>query len=514
MGEFMKRLLVAVAAFGAFGESVALAAVTLAAPFRDGAVLQRGVPVCVWGEAGPREKIEVSFAGKTASATADAKGAWKAFLPPLEASAVGRPLKAAGTDGEVTVSDVLVGEVWIASGQSNMEMPLWGGSNRFRDAEGAVLSQYVRCPAIRFFRTSCYKWSATPTNGTDAVWEAVTPETVREFSAVAYFFADELHRALGVPVGILSAHWGGAGIDAWTPREGYDLHPELEEGRFPVTAQWKKEMAKGSISSACQQPTVIYNRLVAPFVPYTAKGVIWYQGEHNVTHDSETYGLKLRAYLDGMRKVFANPSLRLYLAQIAVFDYERLDKSSGKQAKMVRLQMEQEKFAASEPGAGIAILTDVLSVDDVHPRSKRCVAQRLALQALKKDYGFDVVCDSPVFRSAKLLDDGTVELAFEGETKGGWYMYNDNRSTELSFELQDKEGEWHPARLVNIHRPTGIWDAKTGVVAGEKLVVGWRDDGQVFAPKAVRYMHSAPWKGALYTNAGLPIGPFSAAAAK
>lgn len=489
--------------------SVLFAVLSLGAPFKDGAVLQRNKPVNVWGEADAGAQVEVAFADARVSAKTDAKGAWRVALPAQSASKVGRTLKVTSGEATVSVSDVLVGEVWIASGQSNMEMPLWGGSNRFRDAEGAALSQYVRRPYIRFFRTSCYKWSVTPEKATEAVWEAVTPEKVREFSAVAFFFADELYQALDVPVGILSAHWGGTNIDAWTPREGYDLHPENAAGKYAVTKDWKAELKAGSVSAACQQPTVIYNKMVAPFVPYTVKGEIWYQGEHNVTHDSETYALKMKTFFDGMKAVLGNPDLKLYFAQIAPFAYERLDNTPGKMAKMVRLQMEQEKFACSEPNAGIAVLSDVLSLDDVHPRSKRNCARRFAMMALKNDYGFDIVAESPVFKSARLLDDGTVELTFDGETKGGWYMYNDDRSTELAFELETQDGEWRPARVVNMHAPTGIWDPKTNVVTGERLIVGWAGEPPVFAAKGVRYMHNAPWKGALYTNAGLPVGPFA-----
>lgn len=483
-----------------------------AAPFRDGAVLQRGVPVKVWGTAPKGAKVRVAF-GDAAVESVATDGSWTVDLPAMTACGTGRVLSAETTGGDGAalrreVRDVLVGEVWLASGQSNMEMPLWGGSNRFRDGEGATLIRYLRRPNIRFFCTSDYKWSVTPKRETAAEWTAlVDPGKFRHFSAVATYFAMNLQDALDVPIGILSAHWGGTGVAPWTPREGYELHPGLEEAKYPVTKDWKPEMKKGAVSGACQQPTVIYNEMIAPLVPYTVKGAIWYQGEHNVSADSGRYAALLEAMHDGWKKVFANPSLKLYFAEIAVFGYSNGD--AEKMRNMVELQKQQMKYAAEAKDAGIAILSDVTSLDDVHPRWKRRVGERLALLAMKRDYALPVAAESPVLEKATRLANGDVELAFRGDVEGGWYMYNADRGDELSFELQDVDGNWHPARIANMHQPTGIWDPKTNTVEGEKLVVGWRGERPLFAPKAVRYMHSAPWKGELYTNAGLPLGPFS-----
>ncbi|MCQ2389276.1 MAG: hypothetical protein MJ138_06140 [Kiritimatiellae bacterium] len=499
----MKKIVLgacAVCAWSVFG-------VELASPFKDGAVLQRGRPVPVWGTAEAGEKVTVSFAGATVSATADAQGAWRVALPAMKASKESRELVVRGAKDAKTVKDVLVGEVWIASGQSNMEMRLWGGSNRFSDEGGAVLSQFVRRPLIRFFCTANYKWSVTPVKTTDAKWVSLAPENVGGTSAVAFYFAEGLNRELDVPVGVVAAYWGGTNIDAWTPREGYDLHPELAPGKYPVTANWNPSLAKGAISGGCQQPTVIYNAQLAPVAPFAVRGAIWYQGEHNTNHEDEvpTYAARMHALHDGWKKTFENPDFKLYFVQIAQYwcgdDEKRLD-------RWFDVQRQQEKFAEEEPNAGMAVTSDVRSWKDVHPRSKLAVARRLLLLALKRDYGFaDVVCDSPVFEKATRLDNGDVKLEFKHAPKG-WYVYNDDFSQELSFELRDADGVWHPAQVRNLHKPTYVWDGASGVGKDAHLVIGWAPGAHVFAPKGVRYMRAPRGRGNLYTDKGLPVGPF------
>ena len=485
----------------------AASAIELGAPFTDGAVLQRDRPVRVWGRAAAGARVTVAFGGSCATATADARGDWRVELPAMSASKTPRELVASAAEGEARVRDVLVGEVWLAAGQSNMEMPLGGGMNRFRDEAGLLLRQYVRRADIRFLPMTEYnRISARPLRTTKAKWVRVTPETVGELSAVAWYFAEELNRALDVPVGVVSAHVGGTGIDAWTPREGYDLHPELAEmAAYPVTEDWNAKLKKGPVTSRNQQPTVLYNLMVAPVTPYQLRGAIWYQGEHNVFEKGATgaYSVKMHALFDGWRRTFENPAMKLYFAQIAPFDYEATDPTSGANGYLPRLQIEQAKFAAEETNAAMVVTGDVGSLGDVHPHEKASVGRRLAMLALKNDYGFGgIVAESPTLAKARVAGD-VVQLDFDGvET---WHVYRPDRTTDLTFEVLDRNGAWRPADVLNMHVPNGYWDAQHGCVPTNRLVVGARN---VPTPRGVRYLFSLPFRGGLRSNWGLPLGPF------
>ena len=481
-------------------------AVEFGAPFTDGAVLQRDRPVRVWGRASAGAEVAVSFGTVRVTALADAQGDWRAELPPQPASGTPCELVATAAEGEARVRDVLVGEVWLAAGQSNMEMPLGGGANRFRDEAGLLLKQYVRRANVRFLPMTVYnRIAAKPQRTTAAKWVRVTPETIGELSAVAWYFAEELNRALDIPIGIVSAHVGGTGVDAWTPREGYDLHPELELASYPVTNEWTSAMKKGPVTSRTQQPTVLYNVMIAPVTPYSLRGAIWYQGEHNVSERGVTgaYSAKMHALFDGWRRTFDNPGMKLYYVQIAPFDYEATDRGAGKNAFLPRLQLEQAKFAAEETNAAMVVTGDVGSLGDVHPHSKLSVGRRLALLALKNDYGFDgIVAESPTLAKARVAGD-VVNLDFDGVRT--WNVYRSDRTTDLSFEVLDLKGVWRPAEVLNMHIPNGYWDGNHGCVLTNRLVIGARD---VPTPRGVRYLFTLPFKGGLQSNWGLPLGPF------
>ena len=263
------KLMVLAAACAAVG--VAEAKVTAGTPFADNMVLQRDRPVPVWGRADAGEKVTVTFAGQTKSATADAAGAWKVTLDALPASKENRTLKVAGPSNEESFANVLVGEVWFASGQSNMECPIWGGSPRYRDGKGGIMTAMTRRPYIRYAKNP-RQWSATPKTDWKAVWRDFSPESFKaspqQLSAVAFYYALELYGALEIPVGIIDSSWGGTNIDAWTPRAGYANHPELADvAAFPVTAEWQNTMKKGPVSGAHQQPTALWNGMVAAWAP-------------------------------------------------------------------------------------------------------------------------------------------------------------------------------------------------------------------------------------------------------
>ena len=495
----MKRVKAAMLLTAATASVTVQAKLEMGTPFSDHAVLQRGVEVPVWGTAEPGSKVTVSFAGAEVSAKAGGDGAWSVKLPKMEASAESRTLAVRelregllfddATDS-LEIADVLVGEVWFASGQSNMECPIWGGNPRYRDGAGALVTSMDHLPNIRFAKND-KAWSAKPTKAKSQGWKKYEPSSFAGYtlSAVAYYYARELYLALGgVPVGIVDASWGGTNIDAWTPRCGYDgcdesIRPTAE---YPVTDKWEKSMKKGPIGGAHQQPTVLFNGMVDSWAPMAMRGFIWYQGCHN-SGEASLYAEKMRALRDGWAKRFANPNLKIYFVQLAPW-----------RSNWPLLVEAQTKYAEAEPNAALAVTADVGNFDDIHPNRKEIVAKRLAVHALKRDYGFDIAeDDSPVFESANFAD-GKVTMKFKHAS--GWYVYSPDRSTKPAFEVAGEDGAWKSAILENVE--------KNGVIKGEELVVASKD---VPAPVKVRYLGTPRTMGTVYSQASLPLGPFEAA---
>ena len=473
-----------------------LAELKLATPFCDHAVLQRGMRVPVWGKAEPGSEVTVSFAGQSVSAKADENGEWMVRLEPMDASCESRTMTVSEKGGdEKIVSDVLVGEVWFASGQSNMECPIWEPDTRYRDGMGRTMLSLTSNPYVRFVKVN-KGHNASPQAYIKSPWYQMTPEGFakqkednrehRQLSAVAFYYALQLYASLRVPIGIIDASWGGTNIDAWTPKSGYEGHPELKEtADYPVTNKWDKSMAKGVISWFHQQPTILWNGMVAPFAPYASRGFIWYQGCHN-SSEADVYCEKMHALYDGWAKEFRNPEFKLYFAQLAPF-----------WQSFYELELAQAKFAKEEKNAAFVPTCDVGNMHDIHPNRKEVVARRLALHALKNDYGFaDIVAEAPELTGYEIKD-GAFILTFQ-ETND-WYYYNDDRSRPKGFEIAGDDGQYFPAEIKN-----EVYNG--GRLRGETLIVA---SDEVKTPRSIRYLASSPFTGSLYSGiSGLPVPPF------
>ena len=278
--------------------------VKTATPFADNMVLQRGRAVPVWGSADPGEKVTVSFAGQTKTTQAGTDGKWCVSLDAMDASKENRVLKVAGATNTEEIKNVLVGEVWFASGQSNTECPIWGPGPRYRDGQGAVMTAMARRPFIRYVKNA-RTTSREPRLGWKAVWRDYSPKSFKEtfngnLSAMAFYYALELHDALGVPVGIIDSSWGGTRIEPWTPISGFANKPNIPA-----------KVGAGT-------PTALWNGMVAAFAPYAIKGFIWYQGCSNAG-DGIRYCDKMHDLYNGWAKEFKNPDLKLYFVQLAPF---------------------------------------------------------------------------------------------------------------------------------------------------------------------------------------------------
>ena len=524
----MKKLIMAAAAVSV-AVMVAEADVRLAPVFGDKMVLQRDMPVRVWGYADPREMVVVRFADQKKTVVASDDGTWQVELDAMPASCEGRPLTVTGAKpdsahwlngfglwasrnatNEETIEDVLVGEVWFCAGQSNTDCPIWGGGPRYRDGQGALLLQMTKRPLVRLVKTPL-AWTEAPKMGVKAVWREMTPELyeaykngVRMPSAMGYCYALELYNALQIPVGLVDSSWGGTNIDAWTPRSGLATRPDLKDvADLPIldASAFKKAREKGGAyagkgiyGSPQQQPTVLWNGMVAAYAQMAIGGFIWYQGCHNAG-EYQRYCSKMHALYNGWAAEFRNPALKLYFVQLAPWG------NSG----IAYIQEAQAQFAAEEPNSGMAVINDVGNLVDIHPNDKRTVARRLAVHALRRDYGYESLrANSPTLKAWK-IDGAKFRLTFNDVD--GWYVYNPDRSVQTGFEIAGADGKFVPAKIENLAWGKGR-DGKPkcdGNIVGAELVVS--ADG-VAAPKKLRYLYSRPWFGCLYSESCLPLGAF------
>jgi sialate O-acetylesterase len=472
--------------------------------FTDNAVLQRDKPIPVWGTADAGEKVSVTLGGQTRSTTAGPDGKWRVDLPALPANAEPATLTIAG-DNTVTLSNILVGEVWIASGQSNME---WSLNNTFDKAIDVPAS--ANFPLIRHIKIK--KTVADAPASTAAIernsWEVASPSTTGNFSAVGYYFAKDVHELTGVPVGIIGSNWGGTPIESWidpaTYAAGGDAAAKATErwakviadypankARFDADlAAWKEEQAaakaagepftkqqpRGPAGPGHQNtPAGLNNAMIAPLVPYAIRGAIWYQGESNAGRPAE-YAELFPAMITGWRAQFAQGDFPFYWVQLANYN-------NPEGTGWAFLREAQTKTLAL-PATGQAVIIDIGDRRDIHPRNKKDVGRRLARLALARDYGVNLVDSGPIPMNAE-YDGGGFRITFE--THGGLRA----PLNELSgFELAGEDKVFHPA---------------TAKIDGSTVLV---ISAQVPEPVAIRYAwRDAPVAG-LFNNEGLPAVPF------
>lgn len=398
-------------------------ALAFSCQFTDHAVLQRGLPVAISGRGAPGARVEVSIGDVSAFGVIGSNGLWRVELPPMEASKTPRRLVATSCGESVALDDILVGEVWFASGQSNMEMPLWHPSRkRFRDKLGGLMLQSSSNDCIRLAMTYPERGvSGTPRHDYPIQWTRPSPEWLKEnlFSALAWYFARELQSTLDVPVGIMGAWWGGTAIAPWVPDSGWE---SVKDDPFVSTNILQCIAARPPDAPGAQKrrwpgyPGDIFNEMVAPFAPYTMRGMIWYQGESNIDENfsgAVAYSTQMRALFDGWRREFGCPSMKLLFVELAQFSYPWIEVGSVNDDRLACLCDEQQRFAREEPDAHLACISDVGDVNDIHPARKMEVALRLAALAYRHAYGMPVAADPPRAVAARLVAPGEVEITLE-----------------------------------------------------------------------------------------------------
>ncbi len=483
-----------------------MADVRLPALISSNMVLQQNTraPIWGWADAGEKISLRASWLTHRLTTVANSGGEWQVLLP---TPAAGGPYKLIITgNNRIVLDNILSGEVWFASGQSNMAMAV----EKCRNGEDEITT--ANYPDIRLFHVA-RQWAAEPQADCQGYWTGTTPETIRKFSGVAYFFARSLYNAINVPVGIISASKGGSPIESWIAGETLKADPDFEpvfalwkkwEAEYPeankkyrqARATWEKEKKRAlalnrelpespirpeavhQISRPHKRPGHNYNGMVAPIVPFAIKGFIWYQGESNVSRP-EQYAKLFQTLITGWRQEWGRQELPFYFVQIAPYRY----KEGPLKASHLR---EAQAQALLLPRTGMVVTTDVGDMEDVHPKNKQVVGQRLAQLALAKTYGFDtLVYSGPVYKSMQ-IEGSAIRLYFEHTGSG----LMSKGSRPVGFEIAGKDKVFVPANA--------IIDGRAILVSSE----------EVKHPVAVRFAWCLKGIPDFFNKEGLPAAPF------
>jgi len=479
--------------------------VKLPAVIGDNMVLQQKMDVPIWGWAEVGEKIVVTIGWQRSTAydaTADKDGKW---MVKVRTPNAGGPYKIIiKANNTVNLKNVLVGEVWVCSGQSNMQWSV----EQTADAEQEIAA--ANYPKMRLFAVE-RNASGQPLRDCVGSWSECGPETIGKFSAVSYFFGRELHKELAVPIGLVNTSWGGTRIEPWTPPVGFALVAKLGEILKEVgqaDGEYRKSVAESldSIEAWVQgsrkalaakepvppapalpkhplssrgRPTGLYNAMVHPLVPFGIRGAIWYQGESNL-NDGMLYFEKMKALIGGWRSVWGQGDFPFYFVQLAPYHY-------GEEPLLLPRIWEAQKAALSVPNTGMAVTTDIGNLGDIHPKNKQDVGKRLALWALAKTYGRkDLVYSGPLYKSMS-VEQSKVRIRFDHVGSG------------LSC------GDGKALSWFTIAGADKVFVEAEAKIDGDTVVV-WSD--KVAKPVAVRFGWHQEAEPNLMNKEGLPASPF------
>ncbi len=467
--------------------SPAFADVWLPGIISDHMLLQRDMPVRIFGKAEPGEPVKVAYRGQTAQTVTDPVGRWEVWLKPLSpGAAADMTVTGANT---ITIADVLVGDVWIGSGQSNMQWAVRQSENA--DAEIAAATY----PQIRLFYVP-RKPSAVPVEDVDAKWVVCSPQSVPEFSGVLYFFGRQMHQDLKVPMGLIHSSWGGTPIASWISGPSLVGNPRLE----PFLTYWqniilqypanmtryeqaqKKWEAGGSQGARpavplgpghAHEPTTLYNGMIAPLIKYTIKGALWYQGETEAGRaQGQIYGDAMMTLVQDWRRAFGQGDFPFYWVQLANYG------NAAKNGHWMRVQEGQVKATALR-NTGVAVINDIGNPTNIHPTNKQEVGRRLALLAQNRG-------SSPLYR----------QFTLEGSALRIWF---DNVGTAL------KTRGGGPVTGFQIAGADGKYVAATALIEGATVLVS---SPEITAPRSVRYAWDYNPDANLINALGLPASVF------
>jgi sialate O-acetylesterase len=450
----------------------------------DNMVIQQQTDVRLWGWAKPGKKViaTTSWSRQRSEAKADTQGRWLLTVKSPQASYTPLSITFDDGDGKVTINNVLAGEVWVCAGQSNMEMPVKGFGNcpvenynlEMVNASGPRQVRSAKIPSIM---------RMTPKEDAETEWRECGPQTVGEFSATGYFFAQLVNKALDIPVGLIEANKGGSRVESWLTKENlekYTKEPTDTMGIVNFKKQWDYHRA-----------LVWGNGTFNPILNYTVKGILFYQGCSNVGDPGDQYAQRLKLLVEQWRSQFKLGDIPFYFVQIAPYD-------SGDKKGTWNALLQEQQFKASKiiPNSGLVCTNDCVypyEGTQIHPTQKQKVGQRLAFLALNKTYGMDkIVCESPSYKDMKVKND-TVMIHLDN-LNGGFSRFTDIKG----FEVAGDDRVFHEAKAQHFWQPGGgYWD--------ECLVVTCPT---VQKPVAVRYCFRNWLLGNLANQGGLPLFPF------
>ena len=517
LNGFALNLFVNLLAMSGFASSSHASVKKLSSMFTNHAVLQRDMPVPVWGWADAGDEVIVEIGGQSKTAKADSNGKWRVTLDPLK---VGKPLTLRASGGapggaknEIVIDDVLVGEVWLCSGQSNMEFAL------ARAADGDLEVSAANHPNIRLLNVKG-PGSQKPVDDFKGGWEVCSPKTAAGFSAVGYFFGRELNEQLDVPVGLIDDSWGGSSCEAWIRRdrmEGNPLYNDLikewdDKVKDWDASKWKSDWAayrkKAEAARVAgkpvppnrpladppalgnHRPANLYHARVEPIMPYAIRGVIWYQGESNAPRAYQ-YREMFPLMIESWREDWKQGDFPFYWVQLADFKEE---KSKPSQSDWAELREAQTMTLDRLPNTGQAVIIDLGEGADIHPHRKLEVGRRLARLALAHDYGQkDVVCQSPRYESMK--KQGNKILVKFTAVNGGLRSLDAKEVQGFAIAGADRQWKWADAKFVD-------------PAAGGKKDTVEVSSKDVAEPVAVRYAWADNPVCNLFNEILLPVTPF------
>ena len=487
--------------------TVAHANVALPDVISSGMVLQRDQSAPIWGKADPGEAVTVRFNGYVKTTTAGADGRWLIRLQRLKATATPAVLIVEGKN-KIELQDILVGEVWLVAGQSNMQRLL------SETANGAEAIAAANRPAIRLFNVSrqvAFKHAPPPLG----VWRACSPESVKEFSAAGYYFGVELQKELNVPIGLINSSYGGSQAEAWTPVEylvaSADLKPTVDRKKIwdeerprvkvqydEAIKQWREEADKAKAAGAVPRPSPavpdalreyrvaasIYNGMIEPLIPLAIRGALWYQGESNEAR-AQQYGILLPVMIKSWRERWGEDDFPFGIVQLPNYREAKTDPADEAWS---HVREAQRLTAASVPHTGLIVTIDIGEARDIHPKNKLDVGKRMARWALVEVYKHKDLKSGPVFQKAQI--DGSKIVVTFSEVGSGLKLRTGSRPEEFAIAGADRKWYWAEAKLIGRNR-VEVWSP------------------QVSQPLAVRYaFNNNPRNPNLTNDTGIPAGPF------
>ncbi len=483
----------------------AWADVKLPAVISDNMVLQRDKKVSIWGWANPGEEVmaSVSWQSMRWAVTTDKDGRW---MFKMNSPKTGGPYEMTiSGKNSITIKNILVGEVWVCSGQSNMQWSVQASTNAKQEIAAADY------PNIRLF-TVARKVAEQPQSDCVGSWTLCSPQTIPGFSAVAYYFGRDLHEKLDVPIGLIHTSWGGTPAEAWTRREilekeadaapileRYDdavaKYPQAKKEHEQKVIEWKKAVEKAKADGKRvkrapraplgpghpHSPAGLYNGMIAPLIPYGIRGAIWYQGESNASRAYQ-YRKLFPAMIKNWRDDWGQDKFPFLFVQLANFMPVKPEPADSAWAELREAQL----MTLALPNTGMAVIIDIGEADDIHPKNKQDVGKRLALWALAGSYGKKLVYSGPIYKTMKI--EGDRAILYFGHVGGGFVAEPDEPLKGFAIAGADREFVWADAKI-----------------DGDSIVVS---SDEVPAPVAVRYAWADNPVCNLYNEEGLPASPF------